>query len=70
MSRSQETFYKKQREKERAQKKKMKKEKRELKRDNSQKGLEIDWSSAPENKTLSQGERASKEAVKSNNLNK
>ena len=70
MSRSQETFLKKQREKERAQKKKAKQEKRDTKRDSTQKGLEIDWSSAPENKTLSQQESAAKEAVKSNNLNK
>lgn len=67
MSKSQETFYKKQREKERAQKKKIKQEKREIKRDSAEKGLEIDWSSAPENKTLSQQELASKEAIKRNN---
>jgi hypothetical protein len=70
MSRSQETFLKKQREKERAQKKKIKQEKRDSKRGNTEKGLEIDWSSAPENNTLSLQERASKEEVKSNNLNK
>lgn len=67
MSKSQETFYKKQREKDRAQKKKMKLEKRVMKKDNGEKGLEIDWSSAPENKTLSQQEYASKEAIKRNN---
>ncbi len=53
MSRSQETFFKKQREKERAKRKKEKREKKEAKKqqsDNS--GLEIDWSSAPENVTL------------------
>ena len=53
MSRSQETFNKKQREKERARKKKEKMAKREERRENSDTGLEIDWSSAPENKTLS-----------------
>lgn len=56
MSRSQETFLKRQREKDRNQKKKAKREKRDTKRDQSNGGLEIDWSSAPENKTLTPNE--------------
>lgn len=71
MSRSQETFNKKQREKERAQKKQMKSQKREHKKDSGDGGgLEIDWSSAPENKTLTQTEHSLKEANKAHNLNK
>ena len=71
MSRSQETFNKKEREKKRAKKKKMKKEKRESRNENVEKGgLEIDWSMAPENKTLTPRERAAKDATKANNLNK
>ncbi len=69
-SKSQETFFKKQREKDRARKKKLKQEKRESRKENSQKGDEIDWSIAPENKTLTQEERALKEANKSNYINK
>ena len=56
MSRSQETFLKRQREKDRNQKKKAKREKRDAKRDQSNGGLKIDWSSAPENKTLTSNE--------------
>jgi hypothetical protein len=56
MSRSQETFLKRQREKDRNQKKKAKREKRDAKREHSTGGLEIDWSSAPENKTLTPNE--------------
>ena len=70
MSRSQETFNKKQREKERARKKKEKQNKREERRENETSGLEIDWSSAPENKTLSEKEQKIKEANKANNSNK
>jgi len=58
MAKSQETFLKKQREKDRAQKRKMKIQKRETKKEGTEKGLEIDWSSAPENKTLTEAERA------------
>lgn len=68
MSRSQETFNKKQREKDRANKKKFKIEKREAKKDNTERGLEIDWSSAPENRTLTHEEQALKDANKANNL--
>lgn len=57
MARSQETFNKKQREKERARKKKAKRDKRDLRRDSSESGLQIDWSSAPENNTLTEAER-------------
>ncbi|TNE54754.1 MAG: hypothetical protein EP338_06350 [Bacteroidetes bacterium] len=60
MSRSQETFNKKQREKKRAQRKKEKLEKKELRRGDSTAAIEIDWSSAPENKTLSDAEEAQK----------
>lgn len=70
MSRSQETFNKKQREKERARKKKEKQSKREERREKDVSGLEIDWSSAPENKTLTEKDQAKKEANKSNNINK
>lgn len=70
MSKSQETFLKKQREKERIRKKKIKLEKRELKKENNSVGLEIDWSSAPENKTLTQVELARKEANRVINTNK
>ena len=69
MSRSQETFNKKQREKERARKKKEKQSKREERREKDVSGLEIDWSSAPENKTLSQQEQKIKDANKANNSN-
>ena len=69
MSRSQETFNKKQREKERDRKKKMKREKRDSKKENSGQGLTIDWSSAPENKTLSQSERKEKDDNRLNNTN-
>lgn len=60
MSRSQETFNKKLREKKRAKKKETKTEKRGLRKSNSAGGLEIDWSSAPENKTLSESEKTQK----------
>lgn len=70
MSRSQETFNKKQRSKDRAQKKKIKMEKRESRKDSSTTGLEIDWASAPENKTLSMKEEAQRANTKSQNLNK
>lgn len=71
MSRSQETFNKKQREKDRIQKKNRKIQKREEKKQHSESGgLEIDWSSAPENKTLTQNEQSLKEANKAYNLNK
>ncbi|MGB0869383.1 MAG: hypothetical protein ACPG6V_08400 [Flavobacteriales bacterium] len=65
-----ETYNKKQREKKRELKKKMKLEKREQKKDSPKKGPQIDWSLAPENKTLTQEEKASKEANRLNNTKK
>ncbi len=69
MARSQDTFLKKQREKERTRKKQMKKEKKEQRRENSSSEPEIDWSSAPENKTLSKEEEAQKDKNKLNTQN-
>ena len=60
MGRSQETFNKKQREKNRERKKKEKLEKKENRRASSTGGSEIDWDSAPENKTLTQEEMRQK----------
>lgn len=67
MSRSQETFLKKQREKERQKKKREKQEKRETRREQTDKGLEIDWSSAPQNSTLTQEEEKLRASNKSRN---
>lgn len=55
MGRSQQTFFKRELEKKRAQKKKEKMAKRMAKSENdsAKSGPEIDWSLAPENKTLS-----------------
>lgn len=69
MAKSQQTYFKKQREKERARKKKEKQEKKELRRENGSSMPEIDWSSAPENNTLTQSEEAQKRKNKANNLN-
>ena len=60
MGRSQETFNKKQREKTRERKKREKLEKKENRRASSSGGSEIDWDSAPENKTLTQEEMKQK----------
>tara|TARA_Y100000589_G_C27048839_1_gene586393 strand:+ start:412 stop:621 length:210 start_codon:yes stop_codon:yes gene_type:complete len=60
MGRSQETFNKKQREKNRERKKLEKLEKKENRRASSTGGSEIDWDSAPENKTLTQEEMKQK----------
>lgn len=68
MATSQETFFKKQREKERARKKKYKEEKKAQKKEQGNTGLEIDWSRAPENKTLTNEESAKKEANKTSKL--
>ena len=68
MGRSQETFNKKQREKNRNLKKKEKLEKKEMRRASSSGGSEIDWESAPENKTLTQDEERQK--AKHRNQNK
>ena len=70
MARSQETFNKKQREKKRMEKKKLKKEKRENRKNDEKSGVEIDWSSAPENKTLSSNELEFRKKQKENNSNK
>ena len=69
MARSQETFNKKQREKKRLEKKKSKQEKRENRKNNDKSGVEIDWSSAPENNTLNSQELASRKKQKENNSN-
>lgn len=47
----------------------MKKEKKEQRRENSSSEPEIDWSSAPENKTLSKEEEAQKDKNKLNTQN-
>ena len=60
MGRSQKTFNKKQREKNRNLKKKEKLEKKEMRRQSSAGGSEIDWESAPVNNTLSQDEERQK----------
>ena len=56
MGRSQETFFKKQREKNRERKKREKLEKKENRRAASTGGSEIDLDSAPENKTMTKDE--------------
>ena len=68
MGRSQETFNKKQREKNRNLKKKEKFEKKEMRRQSSAGGSEIDWESAPVNNTLTQDEELQK--AKHRNQNK
>ena len=65
MSRSQETFNKRQREKDRARKKREKLEKKEVKKSEGG-GLEIDWGSAPENLTLTDDEKNQQEANQKN----
>ncbi len=69
MGRSQETFNKKQREKNRERKKKEKLEKKESRRASSTGGSEIDWESAPENRTLTAEEERQKADIKKNNNN-
>ncbi|MEC8738323.1 MAG: hypothetical protein VXX63_00410 [Bacteroidota bacterium] len=58
------TFNKRLREKNKASKKKLKEEKKE-ERKKSSGGLEIDWSSAPENLTMSQEELSARDNLKS-----
>lgn len=70
MSKSQETYLKKQREKKRLQKKKEKMENKNLRRDQDKGGLEIDWDSAPENLTLSKEELDVRAETKQINTNK
>ena len=60
MARSQNAFIKKKREQERAKKKKEKQEKKEARKKEEKNGPEIDWESAPENKTLTQDEERQK----------
>ena len=67
MSRSQQTFSKREREKKRAKKKKEKLEKKEARKEDSTGGLEIDWSSAPENHTLSDEEKRERKNIKEKN---
>lgn len=68
-SKSQITFNKKEKEKQRAQKKKIKMEKRESKKDSIKKGLEINWSIAPKNNTLTPFEKELKESNRLGHLN-
>jgi len=70
MGRSQETFLKKQREKERAKKKMAKREKRDSKKGDASGGAKIDWESAPNNLTLTDQEEKLKSQNQSSNLNK
>ena len=67
MGGSQETFEKKEREKKRAMKKRQKLAKKEAKAAEDKQELTIDWSSAPENKTLSQSEESERAATKVKN---
>ena len=69
MGRSQETFFKKQREKNRQRKKMEKLEKRENRRASSSGGSEIDWDSAPVNTTMTQEEMAQKAQNKQETTN-
>lgn len=64
MARSQETFNKKQREKNRAKKKKEKIDKRLSKKDDESSGIAIDWESAPVNNTLTKAEEEKRAANK------
>ena len=67
MGGSQETFAKKEREKKRIMKKRQKHAKKEAKASEEKQGLTIDWSSAPENKTLSQSEESKRAETKVKN---
>lgn len=67
MSRSQQTFSKREKEKKRAKRKKEKMEKRAARKEESGGGLEIDWSMAPENHTLSDEEKRERENIKEEN---
>ncbi|CAL2095692.1 Cold-shock protein [Tenacibaculum sp. 190524A02b] len=68
-SKSQITFNKKEKEKKRAKKKELKMMKKESRKEGKKNGLEIDWSLAPNNKTLTQEEKVIKEANKTNYIN-
>lgn len=66
MGKSQATYSKKQREKDKARKKRAKEEKRTARKANAGGGVEIDWSSAPENKTLTEAEKQERDSNKAN----
>lgn len=69
MGRSQETFFKKEREKKRLKKKKEKQEKRAAKEKGDKSGIpDIDWSSAPENKTMSEQQKNEKAQNRRNTI--
>ncbi len=67
MSRSQETFNKKEREKKRRKKQMEKQMKKEERRSSDSSGLEIDWDSAPVNKTLTSEEEQKRKENKYSN---
>lgn len=70
MSKSQHTFSKRQREKDRQKKNKEKREKMEERKNQKAEegsGLEIDWSAAPENLTLTKEEENDKNKVEKQN---
>lgn len=62
MAKSQNAFIKKQKEREKAKRKKEKQEKKEERRQKSTGGAEVDWDSAPVNKTLTQEEKQQRAA--------
>ena len=71
MAKSPQSYNKRQREKNKQKKKKEKRERMEerkqVRADSDDAGIEIDWSSAPENKTLSDSEARKKAAIKNAN---
>lgn len=69
MAKSQNAFIKKQKEQERAKRKKQKQEKKEARKSAGNNGLEIDWDSAPVNKTLSKEEEREKMQNEKQNSN-
>lgn len=70
MSKSQETYLKKEREKKRILKKKQKLEKRDMRRDKEPTDIELDWESAPVNNTLSSEETEARSNIKQTYINK
>lgn len=69
MAKSQNAFIKKQRELERTRKKKEKQKKRDAKKLNGSNGPEIDWNSAPNNRTLTQDEERQRNQTEKQNNN-
>ncbi|MEX2595677.1 MAG: hypothetical protein WEC59_02020 [Salibacteraceae bacterium] len=71
MARSPQTFNKRQREKDKQKRKKEKRERmderKQQRAESDDSGVEIDWSSAPENATLSEKEEAKKAEIKKKN---